>query len=225
MTLRIVVSGVQVTCRPAGSLWLDEARALIVADLHLGKGSAYAAGGQMLPPFDTSDTLARLESEVEATRPLLLVLLGDSFHDRGAERRLGAEDFRRLAALAGGRTLIWVKGNHDADGPRDLPGDAVETLDLAGLALVHEPSRRACGGEVAGHLHPCAKVRGAGRSIRRRCFVTDGSRLVLPAFGALTGGLNVRDDAFVELFRQRPLAALLGKAKVHPVRWASLEVD
>jgi len=199
--------------------------ALIVADLHLEKGSAYAARGQMLPPFDTRETLGRLEREVAATAPRLLILLGDSFHDRGAERRLGAEETARIGALALGRTLIWVTGNHDAEGPGRLPGEVVASLTIAGLSMVHEPRAGPARGEVAGHLHPCAKVRGGGGAVRRRCFVSDGERLVLPAFGALAGGLNVRDAAFRPLFARNPLAGVLGRGKVHAIGWAALESD
>ncbi len=225
MTLTVTIAGTQGVCRPAGSLWLEDVRALIVADLHLEKGSAYAARGQMLPPFDTRETLRRLEAEVAATAPRLLILLGDSFHDRGAEARLGADETARIGALATGRTLIWITGNHDAEGPGRLPGQVVESLDLAGLSLVHEPRPGPARGEVAGHLHPCAKVRGGGGAVRRRCFVSDGERLVLPAFGALAGGLNVRDAAFRPLFSRHPLAAVLGRGKVHPIGWAALESD
>jgi len=225
MSLRVTIASVEAVCRPAGSLWLEDMRALIVADLHLEKGSAYAARGQMLPPFDTRETLSRLEREVAATAPRLLILLGDSFHDRGAEGRLGAAEAARIGALAWGRTLIWVTGNHDAEGPGRLPGEAVESLDLAGLSLVHEPRSGPAPGEVAGHLHPCAKVLGGGGVVRRRCFVSDGERLVLPAFGALAGGLNVRDAAFTPLFQRHPLAGVLGRAKVHPIGWAALVSD
>jgi DNA ligase-associated metallophosphoesterase len=225
MSLRVTIAYAEAVCRPAGSLWLEQLGALIVADLHLEKGSAYAARGQMLPPFDTRETLGRLEREVAATAPRLLILLGDSFHDRGAEGRLGADEAARIGALAMRRTLIWVTGNHDAEGPKRLPGEAMATLTLAGLSMVHEPRPGPARGEVAGHLHPCAKVRGGGGAVRRRCFVSDGERVVLPAFGALAGGLNVRDAAFRSLFPRRPMAGVLGRAKVHPIEWAALESD
>ncbi len=225
MSLHVTISGTEAVCRPAGSLWLEDVAALIVADLHLEKGSAYAARGQMLPPFDTRETLGRLEREVAATAPRLLILLGDSFHDRGAERRLGAEETARIGALALGRTLIWVTGNHDAEGPGRLPGEVVASMTIAGLSMVHEPRAGPARGEVAGHLHPCAKVRGGGGAVRRRCFVSDGERLVLPAFGALAGGLNVRDAAFRPLFARNPLAGVLGRGKVHAIGWAALESD
>lgn len=223
--LGIRVAGVETVCRPAGALWLENWQALIVADLHFEKGSAYAARGQLLPPYDTSETLGRLEAEVAALDPRILVFLGDSFHDRRAEARLAACDIARLTALAAGRTLIWVVGNHDRDGPRRLPGDVVAGLTVGRLTLVHEPAGGPTSGEVAGHLHPCARVAVAGGAVRRRCFVTDAERLILPAFGAFAGGLNVRDPAFARLLRRPPLAVVLGEQRVHAVGWASLRGD
>jgi hypothetical protein len=223
--LSLGLAGAEVLCRPSGALWLASDRVLIVADLHLEKGSAYASRGQMLPPFDTVDTLTRLEAETDELAPSLIVLLGDTFHDGAAEGRLSASDAGRLSALAVGRVLVWVLGNHDAGGPRGLPGDSVAGLELAGLALVHEPRAGAARGEVAGHLHPCARVIGKTGSVRRRCFVTDGERLILPAFGAYAGGLNIRDRAFASLLARRPLAAVLGAGCVHAVGWTSLRGD
>jgi DNA ligase-associated metallophosphoesterase len=219
------VAGADALLRPSGALWLHAAAALVVADLHLEKGSAYAARGQMLPPYDTRETLARLEAEITALQPRLIVFLGDSFHDPHAEARLGAEDAARLAGLARGRRLVWVVGNHDADGPRGLPGEVAAELLLCGLALRHAPRPGPQPGEVCGHLHPAAKVRGARGAVRRRCFATDAQRLILPAFGAYTGGLNVRDRAFAGLFARPPMAAALGHGRVHAVGWRSLAAD
>lgn len=223
--LLVHVAGVEVLCRPAGSLWLEAWRALIVADLHLEKGSAYAERGQMLPPFDTRETLDRLEAEVAKSQPAILVFLGDTFHDGAGEARLAPADGRRLAALAEGRTLVWVVGNHDAEGPRELPGEVVTGLSLCGLTFLHEPTTSAGAGEVAGHLHPCAKVRSRGGAVRRRCFVTDGERLILPAFGTYAGGLNICDAAFAPHLARPPLAAVLGADRVHAVGWRSLRGD
>ncbi len=223
--LRLDMAGGEALCRPAGALWLAAWRALIVADLHLEKGSAYAARGQMLPPYDTRDTLGRLEAEVAAVAPRILIFLGDTFHDRKAEARLAAADLDRLRAMAAGRTLVWVLGNHDADGPRILPGEIVARLTLGTFTLVHEPTDQPRSAEIAGHLHPCARVRTKSASVRRRCFVTDGERLILPAFGAFAGGLNIRDPAFARLLARRPLAAVLGAERVHAVGWASLRGD
>lgn len=223
--VRLSLAGAEVLLRPSGALWDIERRALVVADLHLEKGSAYAARGQLLPPFDTSETLGRLEAEVAALSPAIVVLLGDSFHDRAAEDRLAAADAERLHALASGRRLVWVVGNHDADGPRAAPGDVVDVLELGPLVLRHEPLAGVQPGEVSGHLHPCARVRAASGAVRRRCFVTDTERAVLPAFGAYAGGLNVRDRAFAGLFARPPLAAALGRGRVHAVGWRSLSPD
>jgi hypothetical protein len=130
-----------------------------------------------------------------------------------------------VSALARGRTLIWILGNHDADGPRGLPGERLGALSLGGLSFIHEPALATLAGEIAGHLHPCAKVAGVGGSVRRRCFVTDGERLILPAFGAYAGGLNVRDPAIGGLLGRRRLAGVLGRSRVHPVPWTALRSD
>ena len=224
-SLALRLAGAAVRLRPSGALWLEAACALVVADLHLEKGSSYARRGQMLPPYDTRETLGRLEAEVDALGPRLIVLLGDTFHDRGSEGRLDSHDGARLAALSAGRRLVWVVGNHDADGPQALPGERAAELELAGLALRHEPQAGPQANEVAGHLHPAAKVRSARGAVRRRCFISDGERLVLPAFGAYAGGLNVRDAAFAGLFARPPLAGALGRGRVHAIGWRSLATD
>jgi DNA ligase-associated metallophosphoesterase len=197
----------------------------VVADLHLEKGSAFAARGQLLPPYDTAETLRRLEAEIATLRPAAVVLLGDSFHDRRGEERLAPADAERLVRIAGACELIWVAGNHDVERPRGLPGRAAEELRLDGLRLRHEPAAGRQPGEVAGHLHPCARVVGRGRAVRRRCFVTDGERLVLPAFGAYAGGLSVRDAAFTGLFMRPPTVAALGAGRTHIVSWRSIAPD
>lgn len=223
--LRTWIAGAEADLRPSGALWLEAERALVVADLHLEKGSSYAARGQMLPPYDTRETLGRLAAEVAELLPRTVVLLGDTFHDRRSEARLASDDADRLRSLASGRTLIWVVGNHDADGPSALPGDTAADVSMAGLILRHEPHEGPQCGEVSGHLHPAARVRAAGGSVRRRCFVTDGERLILPAFGAYAGGLNIRDAAFSGLFARLPFAGALGRGRVHAVGWRSLAAD
>lgn len=224
-SLHIGVSGAEAALRASGALWLPGHGALVVADLHLEKGSSYARRGQMLPPYDTRETLGRLEAEVARLSPRVLVFLGDTFHDAAAEERMEAADGARVAGLARGRSLIWVVGNHDADGPRGLPGETVAKLALGGLTLRHEPRAGAQAGEVSGHLHPAAKVRSPRGAVRRRCFATDGERLILPAFGAYAGGLNIRDTAFAGLFARPPLAGALGRDRVHAIGWRSLAGD
>jgi DNA ligase-associated metallophosphoesterase len=221
----MTLGGQEVRFRASGAMWIEAGRMLVVADLHFEKGSSYARRGQLLPPYDTGETLRRLEAEVEATAPRTVVFLGDSFHDGGGEARLSVRDAARLTAIAGGRTLVWVVGNHDADGPRVLPGEVVEDLDLSGLILRHEPQDGHQPGETAGHLHPCARIVARGRAVRRRCFVTDGERVVLPAFGAYTGGLSVKDAAFASLFIRTPTVVALGTERTHVVGWGSVARD
>ena len=220
--VRMVVAGQDARLRPSGALWLEAERTLVVADLHFEKGSAYAARGQLLPPYDTGETLRRLEAEIEAVRPARLVLLGDSFHDGGALARISGRDGERLVAIGRSLALVWIVGNHDADGPGGLPGEVAGELRIGALILRHEPQPGPQPGETAGHLHPCARITALGRSVRRRCFVTDGERLILPAFGSYAGGLNVRDAAFSGMFSRPPLAVALGPQRARAVGWGSL---
>ncbi len=195
----IALAGAELVLDPLGAaLWVEE-RLLVVADMHLEKASAFARRGQMLPPFDTAETLARLARLVEQHRPRAVVALGDSLHDRWADERLAPAARDTLRQLARGCDLIWIAGNHDP-APHGLGGLCVDTLALGPLQLRHEPSPGPAVGEVCGHLHPAARVGVRGGSVRRRCFVTNGARLILPAFGAFTGGLDVRMPAIADLF-------------------------
>ena len=228
-SLNVRVMGEACVLRCSGAMWLPEHRTLIVADLHLEKGSAYAARGQMLPPYDSRATLIALEAEVAALDPARVVLLGDSFHDRRALERLAEPDRHQIERMAAERDWIWLTGNHDLETltARDEahwtpPGAVVATMCLGALRLVHEPQAGDQPGEVAGHLHPAAKVVAHNRGVRRACFVTDGRRIVLPAFGAFTGGLDVRDPAIAGLFATPPILAALGKDRVHALSWDAL---
>lgn len=195
---------------PQALLWLPRSKTLIASDMHFEKGSAFAAMGALLPPFDTSETLARLEAVIIALVPKTFIALGDSFHDLDAEARVNATDKERLHALTRATSAVWIEGNHDPEAPDWLEGHRCTTLAHDGLIFTHEPTGTAAG-EVAGHLHPCARIRGgSGRRIRRRCFVSDGRTLVMPAFGAFTGGLNARDRAFEGLFTKPPVALVPG---------------
>ena len=224
--LKVRIAGEACLLRCSGALWVVEHRTLIASDLHLEKGSAFAVRGQMLPPYDSPATLAKLESEIEALDPARVVLLGDSFHDAKAVNRLSTDDRDRLVRLAVGRDWIWLEGNHDlvalAGALDALPGRVVTTMDLGALRLIHEPQPGEQPGEIAGHLHPAARVAAYGRGVRRPCFVTDGQRLVMPAFGVFTGGLDVRDVAVAGLFREPPMVAALGRDRVHALAWDSL---
>lgn len=224
--LAVRVAGEACVLRRSGAMHLPAHDLLVVADLHLEKGSAFAVRGRMLPPYDTAATLMRLEDEIAALNPARVVLLGDSFHDRAAVPRLSRDDRDRLERMAFGRDWIWLEGNHDkaaleADALR-LPGRVVGDMAIGALRLTHEPEAGDQPGEVAGHLHPCARVAAHGRGVRRPCFATDGRRILLPAFGAFTGGLSVRDPAIASLFASPPMAAALGRDRVHPLAWESL---
>jgi DNA ligase-associated metallophosphoesterase len=210
--------GVVLEAFRAGALWWVDERLLVVADLHLEKGSSFARRGQLLPPYDTGETLARLSALVGLLQPKTVIALGDSFHDDDGAHRLSARDGSTLAALQSGRDWIWIAGNHDANLPDGLDGMRVDALSIGRLTFRHEPASGAADGEIAGHLHPAARVIGRGRSVRRRCFAGDGYRLILPAFGAYAGGLDVRDRAFAGLFHADSFRAfVLGDDGVYPV--------
>jgi uncharacterized protein len=184
----------------AGVIYWPDEKLLIVADLHLEKGSAFAARGVLLPPYDTAATLARVARLIERYAPRLVIALGDSFHDGGGPLRMAAPDRATLTALQRGRDWLWITGNHDPHPADGVGGEFAAVLALGALTFRHEPTADACDGEVAGHLHPVARVAQRGRAVSRRCFATDGRRLVMPAFGAYAGGLNVRDRAIMALF-------------------------
>ncbi|MEP1144066.1 MAG: ligase-associated DNA damage response endonuclease PdeM [Henriciella sp.] len=192
------VRGEMLTPLPQGALWWAAEKTLVVSDLHLEKGSSFAARGQMLPPYDTSATLKIVEALVHAHQPQRVISLGDSFHDRKAEMRMDETDAARVRVLTQSTDWVWVEGNHDPDPPEHLGGRASKVLKMGNIVFRHEPTGEC--GEIAGHLHPCAKVLSRVRSLRRRCFVSDGERLIMPALGAFTGGLNVLDDAYAPCF-------------------------
>lgn len=217
------VAGEMLTPRPEGALWWAGERVLIVSDLHLEKGSSYAARGQMLPPYDTGATLDVVEQLARELSPKMIISLGDSFHDRAAELRLSEADTARIKALTATYDWVWVEGNHDPDPPAHLGGRAAKVLRIGPLVFRHEPEGEA--GEIAGHLHPAAKVRTRGRAVRRRCFVTDGARLVMPAMGAFTGGLNVLDTAFADVFPDGLMAFAMGDARVFGLSAKALQPD
>jgi hypothetical protein len=170
--------------------------------------------GQMLPPYDTHAALKRLTALMQQLAPEIVVSLGDSFHDRGGPARLDGRDRTVLKAMLEACDWIWVEGNHDGRAAETLGGVWRDVVQIGALTLRHEPSGGV--GEIAGHLHPCARVAGRGRSVRRRCFATDGVRLVMPAFGAYTGGLNICDEAFAAIFPDGAVALVIGRERVLP---------
>ncbi|MEQ8481866.1 MAG: ligase-associated DNA damage response endonuclease PdeM [Hoeflea sp.] len=214
----IEVNGTAAICDCAGVLLLPDSRILVVSDLHLEKGAAFARRGMMLPPYDTAATLARLSQMVGRYDPRMVISLGDSFHDRAGSQFL-PDDYRAsLKALQRGREWTWIEGNHDPVRPAGLEGDWVRELHLEGLVFRHEPRKGEFAGEVAGHLHPAARVVRRGKAVKRACFASDGKRLLMPAFGSTTGGLELRHPAMRGLFDQGALVAhLLGRERLYSV--------
>jgi DNA ligase-associated metallophosphoesterase len=222
----INVAGHRMRPLAAGALYWEDEDTLLVADLHLEKGAAFAALGMLLPPYDTRTTLERLAKVISAVDPLRVVALGDSFHRRHSAEQLAPDDLRFLLKLQHGREWFWICGNHDPHLPPCIGGTICATLTIRGVALRHEPSPAQPAREIAGHLHPVARIARRGAAIRRRCFATDGHRLVMPAFGAYAGGLNVLDEAFRPLFlRPRLEAWMMGRADVYPVLGSLLLPD
>lgn len=218
------LAGAAIRLDPTGVVFHPSEQLLVVSDLHLEKGAAFARRGMLLPPYDTAATLSLLGAAIDRYRPSRVVCLGDSFHDR-----LGAAfmpDMYRdvLKLLMTGRDWIWITGNHDPEPPAGLGGETLEEVAIGSLVFRHEPSAGPRRGEVAGHLHPVARVSGVGgRSARGACFATDGERLVMPSFGTTTGGLNVLDRAFHGLFdARRAEAYVIGVSRIYPIGFGML---
>jgi hypothetical protein len=213
----IAVNGETLLLDASGALYWPAMRTLIFSDMHFEKGSSYARRGALLPPYDTRATLARVAALVKHYAPARIIALGDSFHDDEAADRLDAVEREVLLALSKVADWIWIAGNHDPEPPPWLGGQIAEEVAIGGLLFRHEPSTEPFAGEIAGHLHPCASVTRRGRTLRRRCFVSDGARLVMPAFGAYAGGLDVRELAVRTLFPDIFRAYLLGARRVYAV--------
>jgi DNA ligase-associated metallophosphoesterase len=197
---------------PAGAAFWPARRVLIVADLHFEKASALAARGALLPPYDTRATLERLSRLIRLYRPSKVVALGDSFHDVGGAGRLAGQDRARIEALAREAAFIWISGNHDP-APSGLPGVAVAIHREGPFTFRHEaePELGPREIEISGHFHPKASIEARAKRVSRPCFVTDSRRLMLPAFGAYAGGLDVREPPIAKLFPRGLRVFLLGQ--------------
>lgn len=196
-----------------GSLYLPSYRTLVVSDLHFEKGNAQSAGAP-LPRYDTDVTLSKLEKAISRTDPQTCIFLGDSFHNADVARTLPAVYREALDKLARNRDFIWIEGNHDPDLPVFLPGRAAPEYFVNGLHFFHQLTSSTIRkkGQVTGHYHPKARVNLKLRRISAPCFIHDGSRLILPAFGAFTGGLNVLDKAIQSVLK-KPQSAFLCHAE------------
>ena len=198
---------------PSGALFWRDASLLIVGDLHLEKGSSYHRSGQFLPPYDTAQTLARLAQVINELRPQRLLLLGDVFHDGAAWARMAAQDRQTLSDITGAHDTIWVEGNHDQSFVP--PGhSAVTAYEEGGIIFRHIMDEADPRPEISAHYHPAGVVSHRGARLRRPCFVQAASRLVVPAFGVLTGGLDCRDGALAALHGRATKLFLLGADSV-----------
>jgi DNA ligase-associated metallophosphoesterase len=210
------VVGVSFIADLSGALFWQDESLLVVSDLHLEKGSSFARRGVLLPPYDSAATLALLALVIARRKPRMVIALGDSFHDGDAHNRLSTADREAIVVMQARRDWIWISGNHDPALPSDLGGVVAEEVAIGPIAFRHEPT--GASGEIAGHLHPKARVSTRGRSMERRCFACDGERAVMPAFGAYTGGLSIRDAAFAKIFQTSGfMAHVLGDNRLHSI--------
>jgi len=197
----------------AGALIWPRLSLMAVADLHLEKGSACARRGQLVPPLDSQVTLARLQNLVARYAPDKIVAVGDSFHDDGAASRLSAADFALLKNIAGAAQMVWVSGNHDPSPPCNLPGECVKSYSAGKIVFRHQ-AQSGARGEISGHYHPKARVVTRAGEIVRPCFMAGRTKIILPAFGAYTGGLDISAPAISTLFPEGGEAFLLGREKL-----------
>lgn len=222
----ISVCGKSFIADASGALYWPAEKALIVADLHLEKGSSFAKGGQLLPPYDTRETLLQLAKAIDQFGARTVIALGDSFHDRQAAERMNPNDRETLRIMQEDCEWIWVTGNHDPEFADWLGGFVLPEIKVEGLTLRHQPLGAWTTHEIAGHLHPAARISRDGFTLRRPCFIGNGLRLVLPSFGSYTGGLNVLDKAFDPLFGSETFAVwMLGQEGLYPIATRLLRGD
>jgi DNA ligase-associated metallophosphoesterase len=224
--LDFLCAGERMEALPSGALHWPARRLIAVADLHLEKGSSYAVNAlKLLPRHDTRQTLAVLGKLIEALRPETVVCLGDSFHDRDAVARLPKAERMEIGRLTSLAQFIWIAGNHDPAPPSDGWGHVAEEIADAPLIFRHQAEFGPADGEISGHYHPVAALSIRGRGLRRRCFLTDGRRVILPAFGAYAGGLNALDPAIAQLFPDAYDALVVGRQAVRRLSWRQLRPD
>jgi DNA ligase-associated metallophosphoesterase len=214
------LAGERLMLDPAGALVWPARRLLAVADLHLEKGSAAASRGALLPPWDTRETLDRLAALLRRHAPRTVVAVGDSFHDAAGASRLLAADAVRLAAMTAVADFVWVLGNHDPTPAQCVRGNFVLEWRAGPLVFRHQAAASAAG-EISGHFHPKAAVPVQGTMVSRPCFVADARRVLLPALGTYTGGLDVRDPAIARLFPRGGRVFLLGRERLFSFPYAA----
>lgn len=218
-----VINGAELVADASGALYWPAQATLVVADLHLEKGSGFAQRhGTLLPPYDSPETLRALARAIDRYAPARVLCLGDSFHDRAAAGRLAPEDADALRTLVQRIDWVWIAGNHDPAPPEHLGGQVLPAVAIGPLVFRHEAEPGVRPGEISGHFHPKASVATRGRRVSARCFVEDGKRMILPAFGAYAGGLDVRDPAIRRHFGRSFVAHVIGRDRVH--RFASAQL-
>jgi DNA ligase-associated metallophosphoesterase len=223
----IALAGMAFAADLQGALLWPAESTLVVADLHLEKGSSYAGRGraQFLPPYDTRATIERLEHLMALHTPRRVICLGDSIHDTSAETRIDAGDSARIGAMTGACDWIWIAGNHDPEPPKSWGGTVLREVAIGNVVFRHQahaasPDARTC--EISGHFHPVASISTRAARVSGRCFAGDGRRLVLPAFGAYAGGLNVLDPAIAHLFDLAFTVVMLGRRRLFAFSSAAL---
>ncbi len=205
---------------PSGMLIWPSQNIAMIADLHLEKGSHFAMNGQLLPPHDSLYSLQLLLDTLSASGATHVILLGDSFHDAAGFERMGTASLTLFQQLCTDYQVTWILGNHDGS---FIPAGTKGVIDLVlhGISLRHEADNKAFfkpgQGEISGHFHPKARLKRRGQRVSRACFLEDGRRMILPAFGAYTGGLDVCDPVYRLLFPTDFTAHLLGKEKIYSI--------
>ncbi|MDG2406569.1 MAG: ligase-associated DNA damage response endonuclease PdeM [Paracoccaceae bacterium] len=203
-------TGLELIALGSGALWWPSENLLCVSDLHLGKSTRFArTGGAALPPYQTQATLLKLQTDLETTGATTVVCLGDSFDDRRAVDELAEQDQVHITHLQAGRRWIWIEGNHDP-GPLDIGGSHRTSLACKPLFFCHiaAPNRT---GEISGHYHPKIQLKTVAGRVSRSCFLHDTARVILPAYGVYTGGLDIGHSIFQTLMEPHTLAILTGK--------------
>ncbi|MEP3299787.1 MAG: ligase-associated DNA damage response endonuclease PdeM [Pseudoruegeria sp.] len=206
--------GTQLTALPSGALYWPDAKILCVSDLHLGKSERVARlGGPLVPPYESQETLLKLKTDIDKTAPNTVICLGDSFDDALAASKLGPQEMASVSHLQNGREWIWIEGNHDP-GPVGFSGITQSTLNRQELNFCHigtvAPQQ-----EISGHYHPKKTITLKGRRITRPCFLISNSRIIMPAYGTYTGGLNSDNPVFIPLFETPPRIILTGRTAIY----------
>jgi uncharacterized protein len=213
----LTFAGVDFLMTVSGAFFVPKAGTLIVADLHLEKGSSFARRGTFLPPYDSHSTIVALAAAIDLFRPHRVVCLGDSFHDQQGAERLSGDVRCMLTALSGAHDWIWVTGNHDPEPATWLGGRTIEEFRDNGLIFRHQARLGPIVGEVSGHFHPKVSLIVRGQRVSARCFVTDDRRLIVPAFGSYTGGLDISHPDIEALLQPSFTVHLLGRSRIHAV--------